>query len=51
MTFYPNIAVKYDHAIETGMTRADEDLVNLIFTERKKFTNSEFIATLADYLR
>lgn len=59
---YPDIAVKYDttasrverairHAIETGMMRTDEDLVNEIFTGRKKLTNSEFIATLADYLR
>ena len=63
---YPIIAEKFNttpskaernirHAIETGRMRANEDMVTEIFSYstsalKGKPTNSEFIATVADYI-
>lgn len=63
---YPEIANKFDttnsrterairHAIEVGWLRGNEDLIIKLFgysisADKGKPTNSEFIATVADYI-
>lgn len=58
---YPGIAQKFDttdtrverairHAIEIGMRRGDKELLKEIFGTKEKIKNSEFIATLVEYL-
>ena len=63
---YPNVAKLHNttasrvergirHAIEMGWERANEDLIMKLFgyslsADRRKPTNSEFIATVADYI-
>ena len=66
MNFYKSVADKFDttpsraerairHAIEVGWNRANVDFVNKLFGYTVDFnksqpTNSEFVATVADYI-